>query len=57
MKLTSAMLGITAALFFWMTAAFLRPVPSDTYEHYAVEVTPTLESTAQIDTAVEEQMD
>lgn len=57
MKLTSAMLGITAALFFWMTAAFLRPVPSDTYEHYAVEVTPTLESTAQIDTTVEEKMD
>jgi len=37
MKLTSAMLGITAA--------------------YAVEVTPTLESTAQIDTTVEEKMD
>lgn len=46
MKLTSAMLGISVVLLFWMTAAFIRPVPTDTYEHYAVDLKPSLQATA-----------
>lgn len=34
MKLKAILSGITLMLLFWMTAAFLRPVPTDSYEQY-----------------------
>ncbi len=49
MKLVSAMLGIMALLLFWMTAAFLRPIPTDSYEHYRVANMPQHDTTVQND--------
>lgn len=57
MKLTSAMVGISVALLFWMTAAFIRPVPTDTYEHYSADTEPSLEAAVKIDNPIDEQLE
>lgn len=33
MKITHFMLTVSAVIFAWLTAAYLRPVPSSSYEH------------------------
>ena len=52
------MLGITVAVLFWMTAAFIRPVPTETYEHYTADNNvPVLETTAEVGFVIDEQLD
>ncbi len=48
MKLAYSMLGIAAVLILWMTVSFLRPIPTQSYEHYSASIAPVeVETTAQ----------
>ena len=54
MKLTYSMLGIFLFLFTWMTVAFLRPVPLDSYQHYNAQFK-TVGNTLSEQTAIVEE--
>ena len=43
MKLKSALIGITALCLCWMTAAFIRTVPVESYQQYSASEPETVE--------------